>query len=71
MATHRCPGLCGRTVANARYACLHCWGRLPIELRAMIIDTSHLGTLEARRREALGASGEWYREHPVSPEGAL
>lgn len=60
---HHCPGLCGRDVHNARYACVPCWLRLPAELRAGIIDTSHLGTLEMRRREALGVAGRWYRDN--------
>lgn len=63
LRTHTCPGGCGRDVANARYACLPCWSRLPVELRSAIIDTSHLGTLESRRREALTSAGAWLREH--------
>lgn len=70
LRTHTCPGGCGRDVANARYACLPCWARLPVELRAAIIDTSHLGTLEARRREALVAAGSWLREHRAGGESA-
>ena len=69
--THSCPGHCGRRVAHARYACLQCWYRLPGELRNGIVDTMGLNVLEPRRRVALGAAGEWYREHPPSSEAPL
>ena len=65
LKTHQCPGKCGREVASARYACVPCWSRLPQSHRVAIIDTSHLGTLEARRRDALVAAGAWFRDNPT------
>lgn len=62
--THTCPGRCGKSVANARYACLQCWYRLPGELRNAIVETARLSVLEPRRRVALGAANEWYGSNP-------
>lgn len=59
--THSCPGYCGRDVANARYACLPCWDRLPSRLRVAIAQTAGLGLLVPARRHALVSAAEWYK----------
>jgi hypothetical protein len=37
--THRCPGRCGRSVANHLYACGPCWRKLLAQLQRAIRTT--------------------------------
>jgi hypothetical protein len=37
--THTCPGLCGRELQSALFACARCTRRLPSELQIRIVAT--------------------------------
>jgi len=37
--THTCPGLCGRELHSALFACASCTRRLPSDLHAQIVGT--------------------------------
>lgn len=72
MSTHRCPGGCGKSVANARYACVMCWWRLPADIRASIVETMRLPLLDPARRAALERAHEWYAANrPDTPQAGV
>lgn len=64
LRTHECPGRCGRIVADARYACVPCWTRLPQTHRNAVMSTVDLGTADPRRRKALTDAGAWFKANP-------
>lgn len=67
--THACPGGCGREVELHRYACVHCWVRLPAVLRSRIRE-SYLRRDWDTHTEATAAADEWLRTHPFDPGDA-
>lgn len=61
MATHDCPGGCGRQVQYHMYACKPCWYRLPAGLRAAIWEGYRSGS---GHMEAMQDAADWYAHHP-------
>jgi hypothetical protein len=59
---HRCPGGCGKAVADHRYACGACWFRLPDAVRDRITET--YGRSPDAHARALHAARRWFVENP-------
>ncbi|HJP80589.1 MAG TPA: hypothetical protein VJ914_40330, partial [Pseudonocardiaceae bacterium] len=65
--TRPCPGGCGRAVELHRYACVHCWIRLPAVLRAPIRENYRR---DWDAHAAAVADGDtWFRDHPLPVDG--
>ncbi len=62
MATHDCPGGCGRQAPYHHYACRGCWYRLPKTYRDDI--WRYYQADAARHAAAMTAAFTWYLEHP-------
>lgn len=61
MATHACPGGCGRQVPYHHFACRNCWYRLPMDLRRPISGNWHLNP--DAHAEAMVDAQQWYDEN--------
>lgn len=60
--THPCPGGCERAVELHRYACLHCWMRLPAVLRQPIRENYRVDW--DAHAAAVADGNEWFRTNP-------
>lgn len=59
---HNCPGGCARQVNQAKFACLPCWRRLPVDLRRPITQLYNRDLLG--HLQAMSDARRWYRENP-------
>jgi len=58
MATHGCPGTCGRQVPYHLYACRACWYRLPKPYRDEIWRWYQVDS--GKHADAMVAAQQWY-----------
>ena len=61
MATHNCPGGCGRQVPYHHFSCRSCWYRLPMDLRRPISGNWQRDPVA--HAEAMLDAMQWYAEN--------
>ena len=61
MATHNCPGGCGRQVPYHHFSCRSCWYRLPMDLRRPISGNWQRDPVA--HAEAMLDAKQWYAEN--------
>lgn len=65
MATHPCPGGCGRQLLLPGQPCNDCRLRLPGPIRARLhVTTVRRHTAPAQYQDALISALAWYRDNP-------
>jgi hypothetical protein len=63
MASHDCPGSCGRQVPYHHFACRNCWYRLPMDLRRPI--SANWQRDAVAHAEAMADALQWYGQNTV------
>jgi hypothetical protein len=60
---HACPGQCGQRVPRHKFACVHCWHRLPSRMRWAI--SYNYRRDRGAHMDSMRAAMSWYDEHPT------